>query len=383
MNYRILGRTGIKVSEVGLGCEGFEEATAELTEEMVDTAMRKGINFIEIYSSNPDMRARLGQAFCKYPRNSFVVQGHIGSTWQDGQYKRSRNIAESEKAFDDFLQLMKIDYADLGCIHYCDEFSDYDSIFKTDYIDFVLSLKAQGKVKAISMSTHNPEIAKKAALSGLVDVILFSINPAYDMVPATDDVDVYFDKNTFSRPYEGIDPSRAELYQLCQSLGVALIVMKGFAGGLLLSASESPFGKALTPVQCIHYCLTRPAVASVMVGAHSVKEVEVAASYAYASDTSRDYAQVLAGAPNAGFSGHCMYCGHCAPCSVKIDIAAVNKFFDLSQIQGVVPETVAEHYKLLSHHAGECIACGNCMKNCPFGVDIISKMALAAKLFGE
>ena len=101
------------------------------------------------------------------------------------------------------------------------------------------------------------------------------------------------------------------------------------------------------------------------------------------SDAERDFAPVLSHVPKHTFYGKCMYCGHCAPCSVGIDVASVNKFQDLCVAQGFVPETVREHYAALSHHAGECIACGQCMENCPFGVDIISAMQKAAALFGE
>jgi len=78
-----------------------------------------------------------------------------------------------------------------------------------------------------------------------------------------------------------------------------------------------------------------------------------------------------------------MYCGHCAPCSKKIDIAAVNKYLDLALIQEDVPETLKNHYNLLDHQANECIECGNCIKSCPFGVNIINKMEQAVKLFGQ
>lgn len=77
-----------------------------------------------------------------------------------------------------------------------------------------------------------------------------------------------------------------------------------------------------------------------------------------------------------------MYCGHCAPCSVKIDVAAMNKYLDLASIQETVPETLKDHYALLKQHAQECVECGSCMKNCPFGVDIIGKMMEAVELFG-
>jgi len=66
-----------------------------------------------------------------------------------------------------------------------------------------------------------------------------------------------------------------------------------------------------------------------------------------------------------------------------IDIAAVNKYLDLALIQKSVPETLRDHYGLLAHRADECIDCGQCMENCPFGVDVISKMKEAAALFGK
>ena len=215
-------------------------------------------------------------------------------------------------------------------------------------------------------------------------MILFSINAAYDMLPASEDVNILFEETTFkNRTYEGVDPKRDKLYRTCENEGVALTVMKGYAAGVLLSDKESPFEKALTPVQCLHYCLTRPAVASVMVGVANINQILAATSYNNASSKEKDYSEVLANAPRKTFSGHCMYCGHCAPCSKKIDIALVNKYLDLALIQEDVPETLKNHYELLKHHASECIECGACMKNCPFGVNIINKMKQAVELFGN
>ncbi|MDF2636345.1 MAG: putative oxidoreductase of aldo/keto reductase family, partial [Pelosinus sp.] len=216
------------------------------------------------------------------------------------------------------------------------------------------------------------------------DVILFSINAAYDMLPATEDVNILFEESTFeNRTYEGVDPKRDTLYQTCENAVVALTVMKGYAAGVLLSDKQSPFEKALTPIQCLHYCLTRPAVAAVMVGVSNENQILAATAYVTASNKEKDYSEVLANAPRSSFSGHCMYCGHCAPCSKKIDIASVNKYLDLALIQEEVPETLKNHYDLLEHHASECIECGLCMKNCPFGVEIINKMKQAVKLFGN
>lgn len=384
MEYRILGRTGIKVSAIGIGGEGFENKSYEDCETIIDCAINEGINFIDIYNSNPKVRSNVGKALSKYPRNSFVIEGHLCSIWDRGQYRRTRDINEVVNAYEDFLARMQLDYIDVGMIHYVDDQKDFDNIFNGEIIKYAKGLKEKGVIKSLGISTHNPDIAFRAVETGIIDVILFSINAAYDMLPASEDVNILFEESTFkNRNYEGIDPKRDKLYQTCQNTGVALTVMKGYAAGVLLSDKESPFEKALTPVQCLHYCLTRPAVASVMVGVSNTNQILAATAYDTASNKEKDYSEVLANAPRSSFSGHCMYCGHCAPCSKKIDVALVNKYLDLALIQEEVPETLKNHYDLLEHHASDCIACGLCMKNCPFGVDIINKMKQAVKIFGN
>ncbi len=85
----------------------------------------------------------------------------------------------------------------------------------------------------------------------------------------------------------------------------------------------------------------------------------------------------------AAFTDKCMYCGHCAPCTAGIDIASVNKFADLCEAQHMVPETVREHYNVLSVKAGACVKCGQCEARCPFGVKIVEHMQKAVDIFGE
>jgi len=384
MEYRILGRTGIRVSAIGIGGEGFENKNFEECKGIIDCAFKEGINFIDIYNSNPEVRSNLGRALSEYPRESYVVEGHLCTTWDEGQYRRTRDINEVVDAYEDFLKRMKLDYVDIGMIHYVDDQEDFDNIFHGEIIKYVKRLKENGVVKCLGISTHNTDIAFKALETGIIDVILFSVNAAYDMLPATEDVYELFEERTFKdRTYEGIDMKRDNLYRTCENEGVALTVMKGYAAGVLLSDKASPFKKALTPVQCLHYCLTRPAVTSVMVGVSNCDQILAATAYGNSIMKEKDYSDVLANAPRRSFAGHCMYCGHCAPCAKKIDIAAVNKYLDLALIQENVPETLKDHYNLLEHHADECIECGLCMKNCPFGVDIINKMKQAVKLFGS
>ena len=180
-----------------------------------------------------------------------------------------------------------------------------------------------------------------------------------------------------------MDKDRERLYETCQKLGVGITVMKAFAGGDLLDASLSPTKVALTIPQCLHYALTRPGVVSIMAGSHSIKEFLDCLAYEQASDEEKDYAKAFAQMPKVNWEGHCMYCGHCAPCPKAIDIASVTKFLNLAKAQKELPETVREHYAVLEHYASECIQCGACETRCPFHVSIRENMKEAVKIFGK
>ena len=379
MKKRILGKTGLQVSEIGLGGEWLERHGTEEVKEVIAYCQEKGINILDCWMSEPNVRTNIGLGI-EGNREKWVIQGHIGSTWQKGQYVRTRDLSQVKPAFEDLLTRLKTDYIDLGMIHYVDEPAEYERIMTGEFIAYVRGLKETGRIHHIGMSTHNPAVARLAALSGEIEMILFSINPAFDMLPATEDLNQYFAEN-YAEQLGGIAPERAELYQICEQENVGITVMKGYAGGRLFQAEASPFGVALTPVQCLHYALTRPAVASVMTGCETIEQVDQAVAYETATEEERDYATVLANAPKHAYAGQCTYCGHCAPCPVKIDIAMVNKLYDLAKMQPTVPASLKAHYEQLSANASDCINCGGCEKRCPFGVKVTEKMEAAGNLF--
>ena len=284
-------------------------------------------------------------------------------------------------AFEDLLRRLQTDYIDLGMIHYVDSEEEWDRIQTSEYLDYVMDLKEKGVIRHIGLSSHNPRVARRAAETGYIEMILFSVNPAFDMLPASEDINTMF-AETFDESLKGIDPERALLYKTCEENDVGITVMKGFAGGRLFDEKRSPFGVSLTPVQCIHYALTRPAVSSILCGYDTKEQLDAAVRYENAEDAEKDYASVLACAPLHSYRGQCTYCGHCKPCPVKIDIAMVNKFYDLAAMQAEIPESVRSHYMLLEHHASECIQCRGCESRCPFGTGIAEKMRKAAELFG-
>ena len=380
MNKRILGKTGLQVSEVGFGGEWLERHEEEEGVKLIQYAHSKGINIIDCWMADPKSRDVIGRGIAE-ARDEWIVQGHIGSTWQNGQYVRTRDMNYVKPAFEDLLKRIGGGYIDLGMIHYVDSLEDWNTCMNTAYIDYVHELHENGIIRHIGLSTHNPRIAKMAVESGFIEMILFSINPAFDMKPASENIETMFGDYD-DRSLSGIDPERAALYRLCEEKNVGITVMKGFFGGALFDVSRSPFGTAFTPLQCIHYALTRPGVCSILCGYDTTEQIDAATAYENASDDEKDYASVIASAPLHSYRGQCTYCGHCKPCPMDLDIAMINKFYDLALQQPKVPESILSHYKVLSHTASECIGCQSCEERCPFEVKISERMGKAAELFG-
>ena len=377
MNYRMLGNTGLSVSEIGLGGEWLERKSPEQVKAVVDVCREYGVNIIDCFMSEPNVRSNLGNAI-QGEREKWIIQGHVGSAWRNGQYVRTRDPAEALVAFEDLLTRFNTDYMDLGMIHFVDRLEDWEHIVHGGFYDFVKGLKEQGRIRHIGLSTHNPEIARLAVEGGYVEALLFSINPGYDLLPSEVNDGLADEAAPVLR---GMDPVRADLYRLCAEKGVGITVMKCFGGGRLLDANRSPFGVALTPIQCIHYCLTRPAVGSVMLGFDHSEEVPVSMGYLSATDEEKDYSATLSMTSRATYYGHCTYCGHCKPCPVNIDIAMVNKLLDLATAQNETPASVQAHYHELTVKADACLHCGVCETRCPFHVRVTERMRLAEKVF--
>lgn len=377
MIYRKLGNTGLQVSAIGLGGEWLERHNAKEVKAVVDACRSFGVNIIDCFMSEPNVRSNLGNAILG-EREKWIIQGHVGSAWHNGQYVRTRKVPEAKIAFEDLLTRFHTDYIDLGMIHFVDREDDWQDVLEGGLMDYMVELKKRGAIHHIGLSTHSPAIARMAVEHGVVEVLLFSLNPGYDLLPSVENTGLADENAPVLR---GMDKERFDLYHLCEERGVGINVMKCFGGGRLLDAARSPFGIALTPVQCIHYCLTRPAVGSVMIGFDNAEQVPESMAYFTATDEEKDYASILSASPRETYYCHCTYCGHCKPCPVNIDIAMVNKLYDLATAHSEIPATVREHYQALDVKASACLHCGKCETRCPFHVRVSERMKSIEALF--
>ena len=171
MKKRKLGKTGLMVSEIGFGGEWLERHEEAHSIELIKYAHEKGINIIDCWMPDPKSRDIIGEGI-KDVRDEWYVQGHIGSTFKDGQYYRTREMEYVVPAFEDLLKRLQTDYIDLGMIHYVDSEKEWDDIQKSDFMEYVMSLKEKGIIRHIGMSSHNPKVALKAAKTDYIEMIL-------------------------------------------------------------------------------------------------------------------------------------------------------------------------------------------------------------------
>jgi predicted aldo/keto reductase-like oxidoreductase len=378
MQYRRLGRTGLNVSEIGYGAEHLVDKPYELVDAVVNAALDGGVNIIDVFMPQPEVRLNIGRAIGKR-RKDVLLQGHIGAAlMDDGQYLRSRDPEKCEEFVRDFLMRFNTDYIDLGMVHFVDTVADFIEAFDSPYIEYVQKLKKDGVIRFIGASTHDAATGIKMVNTGLIDMVMFSINPAFDLSPDEYTLDMMFEGAKLKRLQ--IDPVRAEFYNLCAAKGVGITVMKALGAGRLLNSESSALGFPLTLPQCVSYALDRPAVSSVLLGAQTVEEVEQALAYENTFLEERDYAVAIQNA-RPDLDGKCMYCNHCLPCPQEIDVAAVTKYLDMAKMND--SEIVRSHYDALSAHGGDCIGCGSCEGNCPFKIKVIENMREAARVFGK
>lgn len=384
MQTRPVGNTEMQASVVGLGSEHLDHKPQEVADEVIGAALDCGVNIMDIFMPGEDVRRNIGHAL-RGRRDKMLIQGHIGSVELDGQYNVSRVLDVCARYFEDLLRCLETDYIDFGMLFFLDSHGDIDAVLNNGIVEYARQLKQSGKIRAIGASAHNPDTARRVVEEGLIDMLMFSINPAFDMMPDNTNIMTMLDDG-FATYVTRADTARADLYRLCQSRGVGITVMKPLGAGKLLSAEHTPFAQPLTPAQCIHYALTRPAVSSALVGCASRAEVEAAARYSKASETEKNFSEAISRFRDdgkGGFKGSCVYCNHCLPCPANIDVAAVNKYLDIARLnEKDIPPSVIQHYHALNIHGSDCLRCVSCEKRCPFSVPVIQNMDKAAALFG-
>ncbi|MHC1787479.1 MAG: aldo/keto reductase [Christensenellales bacterium] len=388
MKYRRFGKTGIDVSEIGMGLEHLLDKDEQTIIDTIKAALEGGVTYFDChpghdYDGRPDPGVYEG--YLKLGRALAGVRDRMTLSYIASCLERDADIAAL--CFEGWLRALGTDHTDVFILQFCDKTAEYDEITgENGLLAYAQKLRAGGKVRLIGISTHSMDIALRAIESGSFDMLMFPVNPAFDVL---DDEREYHENligNLWDKAYaykaEGKRGSlpRKSVYAACDHHGVALVAMKPFAGGFVFGVEGNA---GFTPVSLISYALAQPGVAAVVPGCQNPEQIREILTYHTVTDEARDYSGAIAKS-RWSVEGHCLYCNHCLPCPAGINIGQVNKL--LNSLEGAVPSAGGaslDQYASLPAKASACLRCGLCESRCPFAVPVMDRMAEAERAFEQ
>ena len=335
MEYRILGKTGLRVSRIGFGGIPIQRIDAEGTRALMQALVEKGVNYIDTARGYTVSEEYLGYGL-EGIRDKFVL---ATKSMSRDKASMARDIAIS-------LANLRTDYIDLYQLHN-PKLEELDVIFSENgAIRALRQAKAEGKIGHIGITAHSAAVFEKALEYDEIETVMF--------------------------PYNIVESQGEELIARCREKNVGFICMKPLAGGAIEDGRLA-----------LRYILANDNVTVAIPGMAEVKELEQ--NLAAAEDTSP-----LTEEEKAAFEkvraelgqNFCRRCNYCAPCAAGINIPSVFLFQGYLRRYGLAG-WARERYATLPVKASACVQCGACETRCPYQLPIRQMMAEAAKDFGE
>ena len=213
MEYRVNKRTGDHISVIGLGTSYIAETEETEALHALSYAYEHGINCADLATADAKTFTYYGKAFASVRKNMYY-QVHFGANYENGTYGWSTDPEVIKRSVDTQLTALQTDYIDYGFIHCLDEAKDWQAYQEGGALTYLLKLKKQGVVCHIGLSSHTPGLAQSVLDTGVVDQLMFSINPGYD-----------YRHGDYAN---GGTEERMALYRRCEADGVGISVMKPF-----------------------------------------------------------------------------------------------------------------------------------------------------------
>jgi len=269
MKYNTLGKTSIKISEIGYGCMSLKNDDAT-NEQLLNIALDKGINYFDtadIYEDGLN-EITVGKAF-RQKRKQVVIATKAGNVRRadgglDWNPSKQHILAAAEKS----LERLQTDYIDLYQLHGGTIDDDID-----ETIEAFELLKVQGKILAYGISSIRPNVIKEYVKRSDISSVMLQ----YSLLDR--------------RPEENC-------LQLLQDNKISVLTRGSVAQGLLTGKPAQPYldytaqqvkvaadainhvaGKRKTTVQvALQYVLQHPAVNSAVVGMRTTEQLQDALS---------------------------------------------------------------------------------------------------------
>jgi predicted aldo/keto reductase-like oxidoreductase len=355
----MLGKTGMKVSVIGFGGMKLPDTEEQEAFRALNRALDMGINFVDTARNYGDSERKIGKALGRR-RDEFFIATKV----------HLRGAQGAEESLKQSLDELGFKTIDLYQLHMVNTPKTYDQVMAPDGAYAVLEeAKAKGIINHIGISIHRDlSVMERAIRSGKFETIMLAYN---------------------SLDQEGVEPN---ILPLARQSGMGVIVMKGLAGGALVSTPEMRAGCERDPIVegTLRYVLSNPSVSVVIPGIESEQEVVENAPVGDLplpiSEEEKDdlIRQIGALRTEFRYGQMCLRCGYCQPCPQDILIPEVFRAYDIYQnypedqrVMGV------ERYRNLEVTPDACVECRKCVEVCPAGLPIPERLREAMEAFAE
>lgn len=335
MEYRILGKTGLRVSRMGFGGIPIQKIDREGTRVLMRKLLDAGVNYIDTAKGYTVSEAYLGYALDGI-RENFILATKSMATDKAGM------AADIE----DSLKKLNTDYIDIYQVHNPSMEKLSTILAPGGALEALLEAKAAGKIRHLGLTCHSLEVFQKALDLPWVETIMF--------------------------PFNIVETHGAGLIRLCQQKNIGFIDMKPLAGGALEDARLA-----------LRFICANDTVTVTIPGMADPREIEEnAAAVSDLSPMTAEEVKEIDRIRRELGTQFCRRCNYCAPCSVGIAIPNVFLFEGYLSRYGL-QDWAKDRYGAMAHTASECIGCGQCEPRCPYGLPIRDMMKRAAEKFGK
>ena len=335
MEYRVLGKTGLKISRMGLGGIPIQRIDAAGTKELIRWLCDRGINYIDTARGYSVSEAYLGEAL-EGIRDKFII----------ATKSMSRTKETMAADIDISLGNLRTDYIDLYQIHNPTPADLEKVIAPGGALEALQEAKAAGKIGHIGITAHSAETFKMALEMDWVETVMF--------------------------PYNIVETQGEELIRACGEKNIGFIAMKPLAGGAIEDATLA-----------LRFLQANENVTVVIPGMAEIKEAEqnLAAMENAAPLTEEEKLSMEAIRKDLG-THFCRRCNYCAPCAVGISIPGIFVLEGYLSRYGLA-DWAKMRYDGMTKIASDCIGCGVCEDRCPYNLPIREMMKSVAQKFGK
>lgn len=336
MRKRVLGRTGLEVSEVGFGGIPIQRVDEEMTKVLLDASLEQGMNFIDSARGYTISEELIGKA----------IEGKR-EQWILATKSTARDYESMKADVEISLKNLKTEYIDLYQFHFVKDEEQLNLILgENGAYKALIEAKEDGKIGHIGITSHSADLLKIALEKDCFDTVQF--------------------------PYNPVETQGEGVFELAKQKNVGVILMKPIAGGAIRQGEVS-----------IKYVLNNPNVTVAIPGMDSLDQVGKNAAVAKNDLTlTADELEIIKEIKKELDGGFCRRCNYCAPCTQGIDIP-LQFVVEGYLMRYNLEDWANDRYNGLAVKAKDCVQCGVCESRCPYDLPIGEMMKRVAKNFDE